>query len=135
MKIINKTKREFSNSYFDKENETKFKIIKREWSLAKSQDYVGGRIEMIPTDHGHLIINEEGKLMNLQPNYCASFIFFASHGLTDYINGNTILLLKPSLHKNIDQFVSKTASYVTNEYGGMMMFNKVNELANNININ
>ena len=65
MKIINKAKREFSNSYFDKENETKFKIIKREWSLAKSQDYVGGCIEMIPTDHGHLIINEEGKLMNL----------------------------------------------------------------------
>jgi len=107
MKILNKTKREFSNSYFDKENETKFKIIKRDMPLAKLQDYVGGRIEMIPTDHG----------------------------LTDYINGNAILLLKPSLHKNIDQFVSKTASYVTNEYGGMMFFNKVNELANNININ
>ena len=65
MKIINKAKREFSNSYFDKENETKFKIIKRDMPLAKSQAYVGGRIEMIPTDHGHLIINEEGKLMNL----------------------------------------------------------------------
>jgi len=79
--------------------------------------------------------NFTDEMMNHSYIACYKYDLNDDFMLTDYINGNAILLLKPSLHKNIDQFVSKTASYVTNEYGGMMFFNKVNELANNININ
>ena len=43
-------------------------------SLEEAQEAVGGFIEMIPVDHGQLLVNEEGLIMSLPLNPTASQI-------------------------------------------------------------
>ena len=43
-------------------------------SLEEAQEAVGGFIEMIPVEHGQLLVNEEGLIMSLPLNPTASQI-------------------------------------------------------------
>lgn len=43
-------------------------------SLEEAQEAVGGFVEMIPVQHGQLLVNEEGLIMSLPPNPTASQI-------------------------------------------------------------
>ncbi len=47
---------------------------KRAFSLAELQKYVGGYIELIPVGENYLVVNEEGRLLNLPVNESASRI-------------------------------------------------------------
>lgn len=58
-------------------------VIEIENTLEEKQRLVGGLIEIINFDDLLLICNEEGKLMNLEPNLVFEF---------DYIAGNCLLI-------------------------------------------
>ena len=58
-------------------------VIEIENTLEKFQELVGGLIEVISFDDLLLICNEEGKLLNLEPNLLFEF---------DYIAGNCLLV-------------------------------------------
>ena len=73
----------------------------RYFKLEEMQAYVGGLIEIIPLDGEGLedkllVVNEEGKLENLQLNIFATAEWFKYYGKTDYISGDCIIC-HPSL--------------------------------------
>ena len=85
-----------------------FKIIensKDEPDLKAAQEFVGGYVEGITFPNGdYLIINEEGKLMNLPLNPEATTLWKATFdndnfitGRNDFIVGNAILIKKDAL--------------------------------------
>ena len=87
---------------------SEFKIIedsKDEPSLKEAQEFVGGYVEGITFPNGdYLIINEEGKLMNLPYNPEASALWKATFdndnyitGRKDFVVGNAILIKKDAL--------------------------------------
>jgi hypothetical protein len=43
-------------------------VLDREMTLKEMQKFVGGYIEMLPFENGHLIFNEEGRMKNLKTN-------------------------------------------------------------------
>tara|TARA_R100001591_G_scaffold518_1_gene1279 strand:+ start:384 stop:644 length:261 start_codon:yes stop_codon:yes gene_type:complete len=74
-----------------------FKTIKNKNdnpTLADAQKYVGGWVELVRLNDGVLIINEEGKLKDLDLNPEASKLFSDTHGHTDYICGPAIYIPK-----------------------------------------
>ena len=89
-------------------NECKFKIIedsKDEPNLKEAQEFVGGYVEGITFPNGdYLIINEEGKLMNLPLNSEATVMWRATFtkdkyvsGYDDFVVGPAILIKKDAL--------------------------------------
>ena len=85
-----------------------FKIIedsKDEPDLKAAQDFVGGYVEGITFPNGdYLIINEEGKLMNLPLNPEATTLWRATFtkdkyafGYDDFVVGPAILIKKKAL--------------------------------------
>ena len=66
--------------------------IKDDPSLKDAQSFVGGWVELVRLNDGVLIINEEGKLKDLDLNPEASKLFSDSHGHTDYICGPAIYI-------------------------------------------
>ena len=87
-----------------------FKIIdnvKDEPSLEQAQKFVGGYVEGITFPNGdYLIINEEGKLMNLPYNPEASALWKATFdndnfitGRNDFVVGPAILIKKSALKR------------------------------------
>ena len=92
-------------------NESKFKIIKDqkdEPDLKAAQKFVGGMVQGIEFPNGdYLIINEEGKLMNLPLNSEATKMWRATFtkdkylfGYDDFVVGPAILIKKRRL-KNL----------------------------------
>ena len=89
-------------------NECKFKIIKDqkdEPDLKAAQKFVGGMVQGIEFPNGdYLIINEEGKLMNLPLNSEATMMWRATFtkdkylfGYDDFVVGPAILIKKDAL--------------------------------------
>ena len=89
-------------------NECKFKIIKDqkdEPDLKAAQKFVGGMVQGIEFPNGdYLIINEEGKLMNLPLNSEATMMWRATFtkdkylfGYDDFVVGPAILIKKQAL--------------------------------------
>lgn len=68
----------------------------RHFKLEEMQKYVGGLIEIIPLDGEGLedkllVVNEEGKLINLPFNYFATAEWEKYYGHTDYVSGDAII--------------------------------------------
>ena len=87
---------------------SEFKIItdsKDEPNLKEAQEFVGGMVEGITFPNGdYLIINEEGKLMNLPLNSEATAMWRATFtkdkylfGYDDFVVGPAILIKKDAL--------------------------------------
>ena len=87
---------------------SEFKIIDNEKNtptLKEAQDFVGGYVECITFPNGDvLIVNEEGKLMNLPYNPEASALWKAMFdndnfvtGRQDFVVGPAILIKKDAL--------------------------------------
>ena len=79
---------------------SEFKIIedsKDEPNLKEAQEFVGGYVEGITFPNGdYLIINEEGKLMNLPLNPEATALWRATFN-NDFVVGPAILIKKAAL--------------------------------------
>tara|TARA_R110002012_G_scaffold295265_1_gene491711 strand:- start:2928 stop:3254 length:327 start_codon:yes stop_codon:yes gene_type:complete len=80
---------------------SEFKIIKDskdEPSLEQAQEFVGGYVEGITFPNGdYLIINEEGKLMNLPLNPEATFLWRATFDNDNYITGRDDFVVGPAI--------------------------------------
>ena len=102
MRIYDKTKEEINTKA------SQFKIItdsKDEPNLKEAQEFVGGMVEGITFPNGdYLIINEEGKLMQLPLNPEATTLWRATFtkdkyafGYDDFVVGPAILIKKQAL--------------------------------------
>lgn len=61
--------------------------------LQKLQSIVAGNIEAVSGDGWHFYLNEEGKIMRLEPNRRAALLLFEATGiLTDVYCGNVVFL-------------------------------------------
>ena len=91
-------------------NESKFKIItdpNDEPTLEEAQEFVGGYVEGITFPNGdYLIVNEEGKLMNLPLNSEGTMMWRAtftkeeySFGYDDFVVGPAILIKAKALKR------------------------------------
>ena len=80
---------------------SEFKIIedsKDEPSLKEAQEFVGGYVEGIQFPNGdYLIVNEEGKLMNLPLNPEASALWKATFDNDNYIAGRKDFVVGPAI--------------------------------------
>ena len=80
---------------------SEFKIIedsKDEPSLKEAQEFVGGYVEGITFPNGdYLIINEEGKLMNLPLNPEATTLWKATFDNDNYITGRNDFVVGPAI--------------------------------------
>ena len=78
-----------------------FKIIensKDEPDLKAAQEFVGGYVEGITFPNGdYLIINEEGKLMNLPLNPEATALWRATFDNDNYITGRKDFVVGPAI--------------------------------------
>ena len=68
----------------------------RYFKLEEMQKYVGGLIEIIPLDGAGLegkllVVNEEGKLINLPFNFLATVEWVKYYGDTDFVSGDAII--------------------------------------------
>lgn len=63
------------------------------FTLKELQTYVGGSIEMIFTNIGGrvFVVNEEGKLRNLEINYLATLLYQRVFKCTDFLVGDVLL--------------------------------------------
>lgn len=68
--------------------------IEEKWSLVQLQEFVGGYIEMVPSNvpHRALIVNEEGLLKELPHNVKASSYVRSGTLVLDFIRGNALLV-------------------------------------------
>ena len=91
-------------------NESKLKVItdsNDEPTLEEAQEFVGGYVEGITFPNGdYLIINEEGKLMNLPLNSEATMMWRATFtkdkyafGYDDFVVGPAILIKAKALKR------------------------------------
>ena len=66
-----------------------------DFSLKELKDIVGGYIEIIDIKYAYMVINEEGKLLDLPPNENATRVCVYMTGINDYIVGDVLVC-----HKN-----------------------------------
>ena len=82
-------------------NESKFKIIKDqkdEPDLKAAQKFVGGMVQGIEFPNGdYLIINEEGKLMNLPLNPEATALWRSTFTADKYVFGHDDFVVGPAI--------------------------------------
>ena len=68
-------------------------------TLEAAQRFVGGYVQDITFPNGdHLLLNENGKTMNLKKNYAASELWHVTFGYDDWVSGPAILIKKPALN-------------------------------------
>ena len=82
-------------------NETEFKIIKDkkdEQDLQSAQLFVGGYVECIQFPNGDLLlVNEEGKLMNMPLNPEATTLWRSTFDNDNYITGRKDVVVGPAI--------------------------------------
>lgn len=62
------------------------------FTLEELKSVVGGYIEIVPFELGYsMVVNEEGKLLNLPINVIATKIYRASRNTDDFIVGNVLI--------------------------------------------
>jgi len=72
--------------------------VKNEPTLKAAQDFVGGYVEGITFPNGdYLIINEEGKLMNLPLNPEATTLWKATFDNDNFITGRNDFVVGPAI--------------------------------------
>ena len=80
---------------------SEFKIItdqKDEPDLKAAQEFVGGYVEGIPFPNGdYLIVNEEGKLMDLPLNPEATALWRATFDNDNFITGRNDFVVGPAI--------------------------------------
>ena len=83
-------------------NETEFKIIKDkkdEPDLQSAQLFVGGYVECIQFPNGDLLlVNEEGKLMNMPLNPEATTLWRMTFDNDNYITGRKDVVVGPAIY-------------------------------------
>ena len=62
-------------------------------TLSDAQKFVGGYVEVVRLNNGILIVNEEGKIKQLDYNEPASKLYAESYGELDIIFGPAIYIL------------------------------------------
>jgi hypothetical protein len=63
-----------------------------DFSLSELQSFVNGSIEIVYLDDATcMIVNEEGKLLDLKPNVEATRLYSLSKGNFDFICGNALV--------------------------------------------
>ena len=81
---------------------SEFKIIddeKNTPTLKEAQDFVGGMVECITCPNGDLlIVNEEGKLMNLPLNPEATLLWRMTFTKDKYVTGYDDLVVGPAIY-------------------------------------
>ena len=81
---------------------SEFKIIedvKNEPSLKEAQAFVGGRVECITFPNGDLlIVNEEGKLMQLPLNPEATLLWRITFDNDNYVTGRKDFVVGPAIY-------------------------------------
>ena len=105
MRIWDMTKKERNTLSTDANEFVIIDDVKNEPTLKAAQDFVGGYVEGITFPNGdYLIINEEGKLMNLPLNPEATTLWRATFtkdkyafGYDDFVVGPAILIKKQAL--------------------------------------
>jgi len=79
----------------------KLKVINKKENqptLEEAQEFVGGWVERISLKNGNImLIDEEGKLKNLDVNQKATDHWIKSFGINDVIVGNAILIKQSAL--------------------------------------
>ena len=82
-------------------DKNEFKIIKRskdEPTLEQAQKFVGGMVQGITFPNGdYLIINEEGKLMDLPLNPEATALWRATFDNDNYVTGRKDFVVGPAI--------------------------------------
>ena len=82
-------------------NDNEFKIIadpKDEPDLKAAQEFVGGMVEGITFPNGdYLIVNEEGKLMNLPLNPEATALWRSTFTADKYVFGHDDFVVGPAI--------------------------------------
>ena len=93
--------------------QNKFKLItdsKYEPTLEEAQEFVGGMVEGISFPNGdYLIINEEGKLMNLPLNEIATGLWRETFDNDNFITGRKDWVAGPAIlikHKALKRWAS-----------------------------
>lgn len=83
---INVVKRFYTNGEVEE--------VSEKMTLAEAQAFVGGDIEYVRTrlPRRALIVNEEGTLDDLPPNFEASKVIHSDVLVLDYIRGNALLV-------------------------------------------
>jgi len=68
--------------------------IDQKWTLKQLQDFVGGYIEMVPSNKPRrsLIVNEDGLGLELPDNLAASKYVSSRVLVLDFIRGNALLV-------------------------------------------
>lgn len=62
------------------------------FTLEELKSVVGGYIEIVPLNEGYsMVINEDGKLLNLPINVVATRVYRASRNIYDIIVGNVLI--------------------------------------------
>lgn len=62
------------------------------FTLEELKSVVGGYFEIVPLDENYLmVVNEEGKLLNLPINLIATRVYRASRNTDDFIVGNVLI--------------------------------------------
>lgn len=61
------------------------------YTLKELQGFVGGYIELIHLGDTTMVVNEEGKVMDLDANPLATAIYRNQYQTTDYIAGDALL--------------------------------------------
>lgn len=62
------------------------------FTLEELKSVVGGYIEIVPLEEGYsMVVNEEGKLLNLPINEGATRVYRASRNTEDFIVGNVLI--------------------------------------------
>lgn len=65
-----------------------------DFSLKELKEIVGGYIEIVDLDDAYMVINEEGKLLNLPFNIKATRIYQHFTRIDDYIVGDVLICEK-----------------------------------------
>ena len=62
------------------------------FTLEELKSVVGGYIEIVPLEEGYsMVINEEGKLLDLPINVIATRVYRTSRNADDFIVGNVLI--------------------------------------------
>lgn len=69
---------------------------KRAYSLEELQEKVGGLIELVDVGRYYVVVNEEGKLRHMRPNFLAT-MWLNNAGINDVAVGPAMLIRKETM--------------------------------------
>ena len=70
---------------------------KKDFSLKELKEIVGGYIEILDLKDAYMVINEEGKLLDLPLNVDATTLYMCITNINDYIVGDVLVCPKKQI--------------------------------------